>query len=302
MSATDRISHAHSVDPFTNKEGNMGAAKYICFRFYVVPTEEDHLLKKAVGDSQKIKWFKEAFLENRDYRRGAQNYAIRVTKHEGDYFYGKLSKKHLREIHPITSDDIKSVIEEDWPYLEFLCDCAADKQVVVIEYNSMVIHRVSAVKNILEYLVGGGMFQHGYSIRFEPIIDETTFWNLVETSGEIYSLSFLLNSPNFLCANEEANNALKGIRKVFNNTRVRIDLENEQGKLKAPREVLETYRDYADKGGGEWTITTKTAKQGARKLKHVSSQRAIKIPAEKKDGQTMIERLKSVYERFRRII
>lgn len=279
----------------------MSTSKYICLRFFIVPLEE-HLFTTPVADIQKLSWFKQAFLANRDYQMGSQEYAVRIVEpdEQDGIVFGKLSRKRLYETHPKTADDIKDVVSEDWPYLEFLCDCSVGKQLVVIEYNSTVIYKMSVVKTVLEGLVGGAMFQHGYSVHFEPIIDDESFWGLVDDAEAVYSLNFLLNSPNLFGAGSKANEALGHLRKTFNNTRVKITLENERGRLNVPKEQLETYREYADKGGGEWTITTCPKGKGRKKRKHSSSERALKVAAEKVDSQPLVTRLKTIYEQFLR--
>jgi hypothetical protein len=274
----------------------MNTTKYICLRFFIVPMEE-HLFTKPAPDAKKLEWFRAAFLANRDYTLGSQEYAIRIAEQEDGLVFGKLSRKRSREAHPKTPDDIKDAMVEDWPYLEFACDCSPGRQLIVIEYNSTVIYMISAMKTVLENLVSGAMFQHGYSVRCEPIIDETTFWNLVENSDGVFALSFVLNSPNLFGAESKANEALGDLRRVFNNTRVKVGFENERGLLKVPRKTVESYREYADKGGGEWTITTR-AKGKGRKRKHSSTQRALKITAEKRGDENLVSRLKTVCETF----
>ncbi|MCX6354107.1 MAG: hypothetical protein NTZ78_04275 [Candidatus Aureabacteria bacterium] len=259
---------------------------------------DDHLFTQTVHDDQKLIWFKEEFLENRDHKLASQEYAVRITEKEDNVFWGKLSRKHYHAMHPKTTDDIKDIVTEDWPYLEFLCDCSPGKQLIVIEYNSTVIYKISAMRTILDSLVSRAMFHHGYSVRFEPIIDDTTFWSIVEGSDGIYSLTFLLNSPNLFGAESEADKALEHLRGIFNNTRVKVTFDNESGRLKVPRKDIETYREYADKGGGEWTITTRTKGKKRRKKKHSSTQRALKISAEKMNDQTLATRLKAVYMNF----
>lgn len=275
----------------------MITAKYICLRFFIVPLEE-HLFTKPAPEKEKLQWFKKAFLANRDHEIGAQEFAVRITEEEGNLVFGKLSKKRFHEMHPKTSDDIKDVITEDWPYLEFLCDCTPREQVIIIEYNSAVIHRIAAVKGILENLVGAAMYKHGYMVRFEPIVDDTTFWGILQDAENVYSLTFQLNSPNLFGADIKANEALKDLRGVFNNTRMKITLENEKGDLKVPPNSVDTYREYADKGGGEWAITARSKGKSKKKKKYVSTERAFKVPMEKLDSESLSSRLKAVYEQF----
>lgn len=275
----------------------MSTAKYVCLRFFIVPVEE-HLFAKPVEDQQKLRWFSDAFLVNKDHQLGEKHFAVRISESRDGIVFGKLSKRKFHATHPKTDDDIKDVIAEDWPYLEFACDCSAGRQLLVIEDNSAVIYGNGTVRQVIEKLAGGAMFQHGYAVHFEPIVDKTTFWHLVDGAEGVFSLSFVLNSPNLFGAESSANEALKRISRVFNNTRTKITLENERGRLKVPKEEIETYREYADKGGGEWAVTVRNKGRKRAKRKHSSAQRALKIAVEKQEGQTFVDRLKSVYMNF----
>lgn len=256
------------------------------------------MFTKPAPEKEKLGWFKKAFLANRDHEIGAQEYAVRITDEEGNLVFGKLSKKRFHEMHPKTTDDIKDVLTEDWPYLEFLCDSSPGKQLIVIEYNSVVIYKIAAVKSILENLVGASMYKHGYAVRFEPIVDDSTFWSILNEAENVFALSFLLNSPNMFGAEIKANEALKDLRGVFNNTRVKISLENEKGDLKVPPAAIDTYRDYADKGGGEWAITARPKGRSRKKKRYVSTERAVKVQMEKFESETLAHRLKAAYEQF----
>lgn len=281
----------------------MSTAKYICFRYFIVPMEE-HLFLIKGNDKEKLAWFKEAFLLNHECKIRNQEYAIRIIppdeKQNRDLVFGKLSRKRIHAIHAKTVDDIKDVPTEDWPYLEFLCDCSVNKQLIVVEYNSAVIYTISSMKSILEELVSHALFQKGYSVRVEPIIEDTSFWNIIENAERVFSLSFILNSPNLFGAAMKANEALREVQGLYNNTCIKIGIENEKGLLKVPKDRIESYREYADQGGGEWTVITQSKERGKRKRKQSSAQRALKITTEKASNQSFYDRLKSIYDQFLR--
>lgn len=267
-------------------------------RYFIVPLEE-HLFTKPASERQRLTWFENAFLVNRIHRPfESKEYAIRITEEDGNFKCGKLSKKTLHHIHEITTDDIEDVMTEDWPYLEFMCDLSPGAQTLVIEYNSSVIYRVATLKFILEAIANGAMFQHGYAVKFDPILDDKTFWKIIDDSPGVFSVTFSLNSPNLFGAESSANEALASIRDMFNNTKTEVTLSNEKGLLKVPKEAVDKYREYVDKGGGEWTLRTRT--KSKRKRKYVSTERALKAGAEKKPNTTILSRLRAVYELFTR--
>jgi hypothetical protein len=82
-------------------------------------------------------------------------------------------------------------------------------------------------------------------------------------------------------AGVKANEALKDLQKIFNNTELDLRIQNPQGKLQAPKEELDKYREYADKGGGKWQITAR--KKGKKKRKYKSENSALRYKEEVPD-------------------
>lgn len=270
----------------------MANIKHICFTFFLVPLEA-HLFTSPAIHSQKIEWFKESFLSNKDFRNNMESqFAIRIIDIEDNLIFGKLSKKTMSHIHDLTNEDIVDVNVEDWPYLGFVCDVSENKQKFVIEYDSQFIHKVGNFSKLLSELANQRMFHYGYAVSFEPIVEERTFWNIISQSEAIYSLTFDLKSPNLFGASSAANESLKELQNVFNNNRTEITLVNDKGNLRVPEDEIETYRKYADMGGGEWKIIIK---KNNKKKKYSSSDRALKIvieAEEKADPRTLVKALR----------
>lgn len=273
----------------------MDQHKFIGLRFFLVPVE-DSLFTKPASDTQKIQWFVDAFLKSRDFetKRGTE-FAVRVTNVEENHHYGKISRKKVFERHQKTPSDIKDIREEDWPYLFFVCDVTPNVQLLVIEYKSGFGFSVGNLAEVLAELANQRLFNHGYAATFEPIVGEETFWNIVESSEGVYALNFHLISPNLFGATMAASEGLRELQKHFNNNRVSVSLFNDKGKLKIPKDEIESYREYADRGGGNWKITIQTKKRRKRSYKSVD--KAIKITIEAGDGNS-IDILKDAMKQF----
>lgn len=273
----------------------MGSRKYVCFRFFIVPIEE-HLFTKPASYEDKIRMFKNAMYKPHDYTLSTgTEFAIRFTHFEGNYAFGKLSKKQYYDLHEKGPDDIKETTVEDWPFLEFLCDVTGSHQLLVIQYNSRIIPKIVTISHVLTEIVNKQMFDHGYSVSFQPIVSETSFWEYLKGSEGIYMLSFDLQSPNLFGADNKANESLKKLQEVFNNTESRITLKNQGGELKVPMEVVDTYRDYADKGGGSWELVIR--KKGKKK-KVKSSEKSVKITLEFQESDDRKHILSEALNRF----
>jgi len=98
-------------------------------------------------------------------------------------------------------------------------------------------------------------------------------------------------------ANEAATESLKQLQEIYNNSEVEVKISNENAKLKTPENAIETYRSYADKGGGRWKIIVE---KNNKKKEYNSSSRVIKITIEgeeKADPVTLMSALKQFLER-----
>jgi len=273
----------------------MDQLKFVGLRFFLVPVE-DSLFTKPAAENEKLEWFRDAFLQSRDFqtKRGTE-FAVRVTKVEGSQHFGKISRKRIFERHQKTPSDIKDLREEDWPYLQFVCDVSPKVQLLVTEYKSGFGFTVGSLAEALAELANQRLFNHGYASTYEPIVGKETFWNIVEASEGVYALSFHLASPNLFGASSTANESLRQLQKLYNNNRAAISLYNDKGKLKVPKEQIESYREYADKGGGDWKVTIQTKKR--RKRSYKSADKALKVTIEAEDGESL-EILKDAMRQF----
>lgn len=275
----------------------MAKQKYLCFRYFIVPIDQ-HLFTQPVTTQKKISWFKEALLVNQEPTlKDGSEFAVRVLESTDDVVYGKISKKKLYKLHSKTPEDIKDITIDDWPYLGFACDLSSN-QSLVIQYDSAFIYKVNALKNVLEEIVNPKMFPNGYAVSFEPIVDRSTFWSLIDGSEGVFSITFNLKSPNLFGAESSANEALKKLQGLFNNNKLTVKLENDAGKLNTPKKAIGSYQEYADKGGGDWNLTLRKKN---RKRTYKSTERAIKTVIST-DDRPLLEILKKAFEEFVKIL
>ncbi|MBA7526896.1 hypothetical protein ES705_19067 [subsurface metagenome] len=233
---------------------------------------------------------------NRDYDiKIGTEFAIRILQKHDTIHCGKISRKRIFEKHEKTPSDITDVKEENWPYLLFVCDTSSDRQLLIIEYKISFGYKITKLTEILAELSNQRLYNNGYAATFEPIVGKETFWNIIAGSDGVFALTFNLVSPNLFGASSNANDALKKMQELFNNNRAAVSLYNDKGKLKIPKERVESYREYADGGGGNWKITVQTKKK--RKRTYKSAERALKITVETEDGES-IEILKAALLQF----
>jgi hypothetical protein len=168
------------------------------------------------------------------------------------YLVGYILKS--TDVHLINLDE-KLFSEEDiqnWEKIFFVIDqetqifaCQQDYDVATAEN----------IKNILELLANAPLSSYGYVVKLEYIVDKFKFWNIIHEANGIFQIAFKLNAPNLFGGSKRANAWLKELKERHNMTTVGVDVRNENAALTYDEEELESYRDYADSGGGEWTLT-----------------------------------------------
>src|SRR3989337_2025741 len=202
----------------------MTESKYIAFRFLIVPIDQ-HLFAKPMSYHDKIAIFKKNFFKSHDFiTPTGSEFAIRITQTENDIAYGKLSRKMLYDLHEKQPHDIKEMTVEDWPFVEFICDTTEKHQLLIMRHNTRIFPKISKIGYVLSEELNKYMYPIGYSVSYEQLVSESTFWDYVKDSEGIYQLSFDLLSPNLFGANQIANESLKSVQELFNNSEIRVSL------------------------------------------------------------------------------
>jgi hypothetical protein len=163
---------------------------------------------------------------------------------------------------------------ENWEKVFFVLD--QETQIMAFE-NDSSIATPENIKNVLELVTNSPISQWGYSIKLEFIVDKFRFWSIIEKSNGIFQIAFKLNAPNLFGGSKRANEWLRELKNKHNMTSVGVDVKNENAALTYDHEELESYRDYADSGGGEWTLTVL---QSSRKKKYKSANHLRKTDLE----------------------
>ena len=140
---------------------------------------------------------------------------------------------------------------QNWEKLFFVID--QNKQIIVFEHNSSIA-TPDNVKNVLQNLTENYASSFGYDIKLDFLVDKFAFWEIIEGSNGLYQIGFDLNAPNLFGGSKKANEWLKTLKEKHNMSEVSVDFKNESADLTYDKDELESYRDYADSGGGNWTL------------------------------------------------
>ena len=240
--------------------------KFFAIRYFAV---QSTLTLFPPEDLLPSEYFLIPFLKQSEIRYFGKLYTSRLLNPDNDlksrYLIGYLLKS--KDIHLIHLE--KELFNEseiqNWEKLFFILD--RDTQLFVCEQNSSVA-TPSNVKNVLNLLARNAAPDSGYEIKLDFLVDKFAFWEIINESKGIYQIAFELNAPNLFGGSKRANEWLTDLKTKYNMTQVGVDFRNENAELKYDDEELESYRDYADSGGGNWTLGV--LNQNGRKKRYCS--------------------------------
>lgn len=186
----------------------------------------------------------------------------------------------------------------NWEKLFFLID--TEKQIIIVEYNTPIA-TPDNVKNVLHHLTNKSASQSGYEVKLDFLVDKFAFWEIIKDSVGIYQIAFDLNAPNLFGGTKKANEWLKILKEKHNMTHVAVDFRNENAELSYEEDELESYRDYADSGGGSWTLGV-LQNGRKRKYKSVNHLRRKEVEMNTNDPREVKRTLTIVIQRLQSII
>lgn len=188
---------------------------------------------------------------------------------------------------------------ENWEKLFFVID--QENQIFACQFNTNIA-TTDNVKNVLKLIVDKGLSNFGYTIKLEFIADKFKFWSIIETAQGLFQIAFQLNAPNLFGGSKKANEWLKELKEKHNMTTVGVDVRNENAALTYDKEELESYRDYADSGGGNWTLRVL---QNNKSKRYKSSQHLRQKELDIQDDspgfiinhlESVIQKMKSIFD------
>jgi hypothetical protein len=187
---------------------------------------------------------------------------------------------------------------QNWEKLFFILD--RKKQIIAFEHNPKVANPDN-VKNILYQLTNNFANEYGYDIKLEFLVDKFAFWEIIENSNGLYQIAFDLNAPNLFGGTKKANEWLRLLKEKHNMSEVKVDFRNDSADLRYDPEELESYRDYADSGGGNWTLGV-IQDNKKKKYKSVNHLRRKEVDIKTENPKSIKENLQYLFNTFSDLI
>ena len=239
------------------------SSKFIGLRGFVMTTEQLSLINMNITSKEhKNTEFRKVFNKLKEdakikvLHRQRPYYLYFVKELDNDVMQCKLVRKTTLKKHDLGETDIDETFMDDYPYVNIFVHLKSQK--FLVELNQNVFANYLTTKTILEAIMNTVLYLSDCYVNIQPIIDEKTFWNYVFNSKMIYEVEFILKAPNLFDANDNAENFVRAVEDNTNAKTVAVKLANEEGKLHITKENVGPYVQFANAGGGEWSIKRKT--------------------------------------------
>lgn len=223
--------------------------KFFGIRYFNIVDQQSELFK---GNNPE-KLFLSPFLNNDEVGFRNKIYTTRVFFREDDdrFLAGCFFKSKDTHVIALKENDFDETDILNWEKLYFIID--TEDQIFACQLKQSVANP-STIRNRILDLAQRYYRNSGYSLKLEFLRERESFWNLIKGSEEIYEINFSLNAPNLFGLSKEATGFLREVKDIYNIDSLDIGLKNENGTLLYDESELEPLRDYADDGGGKWTV------------------------------------------------
>ena len=272
--------------------------KFFAIRYFVVkssltlfPLEEEmepkDLFTFPIANNLETKYFNRTYTTRLLNRNLNDRYLVGYLLKSTDTHLIKLETELFNE------EDI-----QNWEKLFFILD--TKKQIIAVEHQNQIA-TAENVKNVLFKLTSKTATNSGYEIKLDFLVDKFAFWEIIKVSQGLYQIAFDLNAPNLFGGSKKANDWLNNLKEKHNMTKVAVDFRNENGELGYEEEELESYRDYADSGGGHWTLGV-IENGRKRRYKSANHLRREEVEFDANDPNYLRQNLEYIIERLKEII
>ncbi len=265
--------------------------QFIGIRYFLVPSSGE-LFDKNLSPKNPSGLFLKPILERRIIELYKRKYTIRIISDDVDsrYLIGYFLKSIDTHVITLDGDEIDEDDILNWEKLILILD--QENQIIAIEHKSNIAHHEN-IKHAISKLTEDYVSRFELELKLEFLIDKAMFWNILDGSDGVFQIGFQLNAPNLFGARKKANEFLGELKEKHNMTKVGIDLQNKNGNLKYNSEELESYVEYSDAGGGNWTLSV--LKNGKKKeYKSSNNLRKTKLETDLGEFRSNLEKLREI--------
>ncbi|SHE95061.1 hypothetical protein SAMN02745195_01531 [Thermoanaerobacter uzonensis DSM 18761] len=268
--------------------------EFYMYRYFLIKTEQITMFPEEEDDKVKIIYnFFSELEDTKKYEKTTKKgkNILFLTKKTNNHLYlCKFASEKIRKKHEPTENDIKILLEPDYPFVYVVFDLK--RQLILVQHKSSVFQDRDTAINKIKGIFTPRTKIHGYNFTIEPVSFEKFFWDYIEKAQKIYEVALSLKAPNLFGGVYSTNDLLRDIKRIFNSTETEIKYKNEDGKLKISKKELEDPIKYASAGGGHWKIKIQQEKKSKRiVIKSIDNVKKIEIPEEALENEKALFQL-----------
>lgn len=192
---------------------------------------------------------------------GKSYYAIMSNDRKDDILIGFLLRSTRTDVIIPDKNEFEKQSIPNWEECLLAIDTVNQTILVQVIAGSFT---PDLVKSVLNKLLEEKARKYDIFAKVELICRNESFWATYSKASKRYKISITLNAPNLFGAENNTNQYLKEVQENTKMDKLTEALESEEGKLSVKEGYLEGVIDYADKGGGHWSLVTE--ENGIKKI------------------------------------
>lgn len=206
-----------------------------------------------------------------DYKK--RDYLLIFCNKYEDIIHCQLARKKEYLKHELVDSTLVEKIDDDYPNVNIFVQL--DSQKFLIESNSQIFENYNTCRDVIENIMNGNFDFDDVYIVLEDIVKEERFWDSFNKNIPVYSIEFLLNSPNLFNSSSDAEDFMKASYENTQANQVSLKFINKEGNIKPHPKGIDSYVKYASAGGGSWSQIVQG--ENGKKIKITSKQKSQKI-------------------------
>lgn len=271
---------------------------YQLFRYILTPTQVSLLSNPQLNSLSKHDIMLKMMSEKFDFKNRASSFAYRMRKKLNDnLLIANIGKKAIVEHDLKVNDKFESKDEEEWPFVNLAMNLDDRIQIFALEVNqSKIVNSPLFVLQSFAKSINEKLKEFGWTIFFEPIIDEHKFWEIVgKYHGKIKSIKFTYYVPNLFGVHDKLNEELDSLKTDYSAQKVEAEISNEEGNLFVPKSAfIEESVEHVRKGSGKYSFSIKGLKRRIRSESEFKHVEIDSVRLESSDKETVINALQEI--------
>lgn len=214
----------------------------------------------------------------------------------------KIGRPSKTKITSCSEDEFEEFEEEDYPNIKVIW--IREQQLISIERKPTIFSKPELIINSLEDHLNNLLQKYGLGVSIALLSREAPFWDCIKTyQNRIYEVNFILFAPNFFGnLHTTTKEMLESVRQTYSAEKLKVGIENDQGKLTVMSDDKQTsnYLLWIGEGGGKWSIKVMGNTGKKETIKSSDSTRSVSVEFDEYSIDSALSIIKSILYEIRK--